>query len=251
MRFKFNRDAMIEKAQKIREKAEGGTRDLRFINYWDLKPGQELKIRFLPDAGEHELSNGLYIQFKHHRIAGEWVLCPKSYGKYEKCAICQRGWDMYHNGDREHYKEWVSKQARYAQCIVIDDGGLDIPEDPDGRIVRLLNMPQAVEEEIMKHLMNGNIEDPTDHTFVIVRTMDDGRASYSKSYVMMKPDPLPDEVLELIEQNGGLYDLSELIPAIASPEDEQRLIDAKREKDSHRPDTSDSDDDILERMKKR
>lgn len=220
MSFKFDANKLLKREA---EKASNG-RDKRFLNYWDLKEGEELTIRLLPDAGDHTYSNGLFIEFESHWIDGEASLCPKSNGRYEKCSICKHGWDHWHNDEKKLSSKWRAKRRYISQCLVVGESPIKLDDNPDGKMVYLINLPKAVRDEVLKQISAGNIENPVNHNLVIKRTISDGQADYGGSYIVMKEKPLPDEVVEAIENSGGLYDLAEMLPAMPDAEQEADLL---------------------------
>ena len=218
MKFEFDAKKLLAKEKEKENKG----RDARFVPYWDLKEGDELVVRLLPDAGSHPYSNGLFIEFESHWIDGEASLCPKSNGKYEKCKLCQHGWDLWHADDKERSAKWRSKRRVVAQCLVVKSP-FDIAENPDGKMVYLINLPMAVKDDIIRQIGAGNIENPALHNIVIKRTIENKRAKYDKSYIEMKEKPLDKKVIQMIEDTGGLYDLSEVLPPMPDAEKEAEL----------------------------
>jgi hypothetical protein len=226
--------------------AKGGYKpDERMLPYYELKVGEKIKLMLLPDSeGE------LWAKFKKHGPQLKVTKNGKTTGVYgvgsvncahtssgDQCPACQKGFDYLNlekeTGDkayREEAKKWFGKDYTLMSCIVLDSP-FDVPPNPDGSSVKIINLPYKVEQYIINQVSEGNV--PEDEVFVtpfyLKKTRNEGGFdSYETSYFGRKL--LSDEEVEEIDESVGgieLYDYTtlDLIPADTSTADVQEWLD--------------------------
>lgn len=210
----------IERKEK---KSKGKSSDPKYLNYYDLGVNETMKIRLLPDGGD---SGSYYVTFDVHgpkfdNASIETVPCANNVG--ERCPICAKAYEMYKDGNPESEK-WRKATKHIAQCVVIS-APIEIPENEDGSIIKLVNMPFKMWEATLEGIMNGTVDDPFDfengNNFVIKLTKQGRHNRYDKSYWEAKTSEMPVEILEkLVEPENELIDLKTLIPTKGGTQDE-------------------------------
>lgn len=187
--------------------------DARYLNYFDLKENETMTVRLLPDGGD---SGSFYVEYSTH--GGNFkdkeiktVPCANNWG--QRCPICAKAYDMYKDGNKESEK-WRKKTTHLSQCIVLSSP-VEVPVNPNGGVVKLLNMPYNMKERAVEGILNGTVEDPFDfengNDFIIKLTKKAGMNQYDKCYWKTKPTTVPVEFLEMLLETP-LMDLSLEIP---------------------------------------
>jgi len=201
--------------KRQQQKKEKGKGDPRFLNYYELKEGETMTIRILPDGGDNDES--FFAEYAVHEgnqeIGVKTVPCANNWG--ERCPICAKSYELYQDGD-DTSKAFRKNTKYIAQCVVVDSP-IEINENPDGGIIKLIHMPFQMYDVAVEGIMNGTVEDPFDledgNMFVIKKTKQGKYNRYDKSYWQAKPSMVPEEILvELVKDENELLDLSTLIP---------------------------------------
>lgn len=236
LRDKTNVNALKDKF--IKESKDGGKsgkgNDKRFLNYFDMKTGDKMTIRLLPDGND---SGEYWYEYSTHgsklKIRGlESISCAYT-SSGEECPACQKFFDLYEDGDKEEAKRWGKKQTFLGQCLVVDSP-VEVNESDDGNPVKLVYLPFGIIEIIKEAIIEGHIDDPLDYDFVIKKTENNGGyAEYSKSYFDRDKNPLPDEILEAFESGEYvLHDLSKEAPEPSTTEQVEEWLEKAEEKDA-------------------
>lgn len=217
---------MREKLIKQTEK-KTKSNDPRFLNYYDLEDGQEMEVLLLADP------NGeLIVSYKTHgdglkvRGAGKINCSYSSSG--EACPACMRSFEFWDAGDEENNKKWRAREHHIAQVVVLKSP-VEVPDSPDGNVVKLFNMPFRIKEMITDGMLNGTVPDPTEQVLVIKRTKNKGGfANYDKSFFRpgSAAEHIPEDVVAAAE-NGNLktFDLSLEVPAATTGAEVQAWLD--------------------------
>jgi len=247
-----------EKLIKDEENKGKNKTDPRFLNYFDLDFNEKMTIRFLPDGGS---SGEYWLEYATHgpnlhNPSIEAISCAST-SSGERCPACTYSYEFHNDGDRDEAQKWRRKDTSVAQCIVIKSD-IEINESEDGNPVKLMYLPYSIKEEIKDSIINGTIDDPINHDFVIKKTKNQGgRASYEKSFFKPNSEDLPDVIVEALEEGVAvLYDLSEELPKAADADEVDAWLEDAIEKmeKTHRrkkktkviiddSDDDDSDDD--------
>jgi hypothetical protein len=176
------------------ESTRSGGTDNRFLNYWDLKDSEKVKILFVPDT------NGeLWGKFKKHgpslklRGSGSVRCAYESSG--DTCPACQHGFgllDLAKETEDKAYKDeakrWFARDYTLMSCIVLDSP-FEVNEHTDHNQVKLIYVPFSVEKTIKESITEGQLdEDELCRTpFFIKKTKNaGGYADYSTSYFNRK-----------------------------------------------------------------
>lgn len=218
MKLKLDANKLREKVKKENE-GKSRKKDSRFLNYYDLDFGQKMVIRLLPANEDNEL----YVRYDTHgpnfrdrRVSA--IRCTYE-ANGESCPACSKSFGYYNDGDKDNAGKWRSKTSYIGQCLVMESD-IEVPDNEDGNIVKMVHLPHNVVKEIKKAIENEMIDNPLEHDFVLRKTKNDGgRAAYDQSSFKGKVDPLSDEILELFEKDEAtLYDLDKEIPEVVDAE---------------------------------
>lgn len=226
--------------KEVEKSGRGGT-DGRFLNYFDLKFEEKIKILFVPSK-----DGDFWIKYHKHGpnldIRGiDSIDCPwKTSG--DDCPACQRGFDLIEEAKEvggkdtpegkalyDEAKQWFAKDYTLTQCIVLESP-IDINQDKEGNQVKLFGLPYAVEAQITEDIKEGKIssDDLCTYPFVIKKTKNQGgQASYQHSYFDLR-NPITDEDLEafddLVVEPFSADDIRDIIPAPATTEDVEEWL---------------------------
>jgi len=224
---KFRKQTKVEQDKK----ANGG-KDPRFLPYFKLGENETMKVRLLPDGGD---SGSYFVEYHVHdnirdnRI--KTMMCSKNVGEY--CPACSRAWELKEAGNKEESDKWRNSSKRIAQCIVIDSP-IEIPENEDGSVIKLINMPFHMWDNSLEGIMNGTVDDPFDfengNNFVIKLTKLGKNNRYDKCFWEAKTSELPEDVLEaLLDDANEFHDLATLVPEGGAAEDVLAWMEAADE----------------------
>lgn len=221
-----------------REKEGGGGRkDLRFLNYYDLKFGEKMTVLFVPDVngsfwrkfskhGPNLKITGIDGKDKNVRV--DSISCARI-GSGEDCAVCQKGFDLFalakETADKTYKdegKKWMCRDYTLVSCIVLESP-MDIVTAEDGNQVKLMYLPFGI-ENVIKEAISEEIVDEADlcsTPFVIKKTKNQGgKASYDNSYFARKQvedeelDFLSDMVVEQFD-----YEEIDIVPTNTTAEE--------------------------------
>lgn len=244
------------------ENEGGNKKDTRFLNYYDLKEGEKMKVLILPDT------NGeLWSKFKLH---GPNLKLPKA-GKVncaytssgDDCPACKVGFEYLNlekeTGDkayREEAKRWFGKDYTVMSVLVLE-APFDVDESPDGNMVKLMYVPYAIENKIKEAIVEGQIEEDelTSVPFYIKKTKNSGGwAEYVNSYFDRKP--VTDEELSFFEDfKVEQFDYTNLdvIPAATTTSEVQEWLDKamKLDEANNSDDSSDKEEETPKKTEKK
>lgn len=225
MSIKVNADAVRKRMMEQEEKKSGGgnkNNDTRFLNYYDLDFNQTITVRLLPASEDGDM----FLKYSSHGSGLKGIRGVKnarcSYESTgESCPVCARSYDAYQAGDKAESTKWRGKDTFVAQCIVVDQD-IDVPDNEDGNLVKMLYLPFNMKEVIKEAIINGLVDDPTQRDFVIKKTKNQGgHPDYGKSFFRNTDSPLPEGFEEALDSgNVWLYDLNKVvIPAPTTTQD--------------------------------
>jgi hypothetical protein len=231
--LKLKLKSNLKKQIEDEAKSSGGS-DTRFLNYWDLKNGEKVKILFVPDT------NGeLWGKFKKHgpalKVRGVGSVRCSYESSSEDCPACQKGFDFLQlekdTGDkqyREEAKKWFARDYTVMSCVVLDSP-FEVAEAPDHNQVKLIYVPYAIEKLIKEAVTEGQLdEDELCRTPFFIKKGENagGFAEYTSSYFGRKQ--VGDDELEFFEDHKvEQYDYTTLdaIPAPTTTEEVQEWLD--------------------------
>jgi len=252
MKSKLKMKSGIKK--KFENESNGANKkDLRILNYYDLKDGEKMKILLVPSAE----SGDLYTKWKSHgpnlHLNGLKPIRSADEATGQNCPIMQYGYSILNEGredgnDYEAFKEeakkWFPRDYTLAQCIVLETP-VEINEAEDGNIVKLFYMPYAIEEKIREAVLEGIVdeEDLCMHPIIIKNTKNGKYNGYKNSYI--SPKQVDDDTLDALEDfNIDPFELSEvdLVPPVPTYEEAEKWLEdaiKKYNKESGEDDGSD------------
>lgn len=211
-------------AQENRNTGETRTMDNAIYPFWNLDPGKESTIRFLPDGDSTNTFfwvERLMIKLPFAGIKGETdskpvqvqVPCMEMYN--ETCPILSevRGWFKDKSLEELGRKYW-KKRSYIFQGFVTDDG-LREETKPENPVRRFIIGPQ-IYQIIRSALVDPELEElPTDYyqgvDFKLIKTSKGGYADYSTSKWSRRERPLSQEEMDAVEQHG-LFNLKDFLP---------------------------------------
>lgn len=225
--LKLKLKSNLKKQIEDESKGSGGN-DPRFLNYWDLKDGEKIKILFVPDT------NGeLWGKFKKHgpslKVRGAGSIRCSYESSNEDCPACQKGFELLNlekeTGDksyREEAKRWFARDYTVMSCVVLDSP-FEVSEAPDHNQVKLIYVPYAIEKLIKEAVTEGQLdEDELCRTPFFIKKGKNagGYAEYTSSYFARKA--VSDDELDFFaDQKVEQYDYTtiDVIPAPTSTEE--------------------------------
>ena len=221
------REKFLKQADDKANKGKGAKKDLRFLNYYDLKYGETITIRLLPDAESEEL----WLDYSTHgsnlkNRAIKPISCVWDM-QGESCPACGHSYSFHEQGDKKEAARWRSKESSVGQCVVVDSP-IEIAQAEDGNLVKLIHIPYGIREYIKECVINQTVPDPTAVNLVIKKTENAGKqATYNKTYFNINDDAFPEEVLSSFEVDESyLYDLSKELPPSSTAAEVQTWLDA-------------------------
>lgn len=221
--------------KQVKEAQASGQRekDTRFLNYFDLKDDEHMKVLLLPDE-----NGDLWTKFrKHgpnlsytdakgkvHNVRGVGTI--GAYPNDSDSPVMQKGFDLLQlekdTGDKaykDEAKKWFPKEYTVMSCVVIE-APMEINQSPDGNDVKLFNVPYKIQEYIMNQISEEVI--PEDELFItpfIIKktTNSGGWSTYENSYFARKT--LTDDEIQSLEEDFkiDLFDYSKLDIVPAEP----------------------------------
>ena len=125
------------------------SRPSNYYRFWDMKDGEQAKVRFLPDANTENPFGFMVEKLMHTlQINGESksVPCLKMYG--EDCPICKVSSAYYKDEGKDSVngKKYWRKKQHILQALIVED---PLPADPEtgetaeGK-VKLLNLSYQI-----------------------------------------------------------------------------------------------------------
>lgn len=227
----------LEQLRAAFKKSEnnGGNRQNNYYPFWDIKEGQTVTVRFIPDKNTQN-PMGFLVEKKTHplTINGEkkTVPCLTMYG--EQCPICKVSSAYFKDEGKQSVngKKFWRKAQQIAQAIIVDD---PLPADETtgekhtGK-VRFLALGKQLADVIKEGLGDPDLEEnPTDfeggYDFVIKKTMKDEYASYQVgSKFKGKQRKLTAEELEAVKEQA--IDLSTLLPGEPEVEELETMLES-------------------------
>ena len=228
LKLKSNLKQQIENENK-REKKQ----DKRFLNYYDLKEGEKIKLLIVPDT-----NGNLWTKFRKHgpnlKVPGVGSVRCLHEAAGENCPACEKGFEFLNlhreSGLKEHKdeaKRWFARDYLLMSCIVLESP-IEIAESPDKNQVKLLFVPYAVENIIKEAITEGVLEEDEicSTPFFLKKTLNGGGyADYTNSYFARKQ--IDDDELEffsdlVVEQYD--YDTIDVIPEAPSHEEVEEWL---------------------------
>ena len=224
------------------EKSAGGGKDLRYLNFYDLKNEQKMSVLIVPDA-----NGALWSKYKLHgpnlKVAGKYIKGVGSiscayHSSGVDCPACQQGFDYLNlekeTGDkayREEAKRWIGRDTTIISVLVLESP-IEIDESSDKNQVKLMRLPFKVEQMIQNHIAEGIIpEDELYSTPLVIKKTETkgGQASYETSYFERKT--VGDDVLDAFDgEVVDLYDYGTLdaIPKATTTAEVAEWLDAAK-----------------------
>ena len=232
-------EALRSLFKKEKEVKSGGGKSRRgdFWPFWEMKVGEEAKVRILPDKNE-ENPFFFYVERLEHNLTidgkKETVPCLNMYG--EKCPICELSQRFYKEGDKETGKYYYRKKTSILRLLILDD---PLPPDEEtqqtceGKVVTTqfaYQLMEKIKEEISGEDLEAlpwGIENGYD--FKIKKSSQKTPTGEVGNYAMAsgfvrRPSAIDDQYVETIEDN--LIDLETLLPKNPGYELVKRKLDA-------------------------
>lgn len=176
------------------EDSKSGGNDPRFLNYYDLKDNEKIKVLFVPDV------NGeIWAKYKKHgpnmKQRGIKSIRCSYESSGEPCAACEVGFENLNlsketndKAYKEEAKKWFARDYTLMSVLVLETP-IEIKESSDKNEVKLFLVPFAVEKLIKEAITEGVIEEDelcSTPFFIKKTTNGGGFAEYSNSYFARK-----------------------------------------------------------------
>lgn len=214
---------------------EGGKRSNNYYPFWEIKEGQSVTVRFIPDKNSGNPFGFLVEKIMHPlTINGEKksIPCLTMYG--DPCPICKVSSAFFKDEGKksEMGKKYWRKAQQIAQALIVDDplpANEETGEKHTGKI-RFLALGKQISDVIKEGLGDPDLlENPTDfeggYDFVIKKTMKDEYATYQVgSKFRGKQRALTTDEREAVEEQQ--IDLSTLLPAQPELERVETMLEA-------------------------
>lgn len=204
-----------------------------YYRFWDIKDGDSVTVRFLPDANPDN-PFGFFVEKLMHtlEINGQKksVPCLKMYD--EDCPICKISSQYYRNDDKVNGKKYWRKRQYITQALIVDD---PLPPDEstgethEGKI-RYLALGYQIYNVIKDAIESGELDEipfafKGGCDFIIKKSRQGDYATYAVgSRFARKTSDLTDEQIAQAEE--GMIDLSTLLPSHPGTEKVESMLQA-------------------------
>lgn len=191
-----------------------------YYRFWDMKEGESVTVRFLPDANPDN-PFGFFVEKLMHTLdingQKKSVPCLKMYD--EDCPICKISSQYYRNEDKVNGKKYWRKRQYITQALIVDD---PLPPDEttgethEGKI-RYLALGYQIYNVIKEAIESGELDEipfafKGGCDFIIKKSRQGEYSTYAVgSRFARKTTDLTDEQIAQAEE--GMIDLATLLPA--------------------------------------
>ena len=216
-----------------------------YFPFWNMKVGERVVVRFLPDANE-ENPRGFLVEkvFHNLEVNGQRrsIPCLTMYG--DECPICKISQAYYKAKDEVNGKKYWKKKQHIAQVLVVEDplpANEETGETHQGQ-VRYITLSFQLYNIIREAFASDELETiPYDYEdgydFIIKKTEQGGYASYNVGTKFAnKPRALTEEELSTVYDS--LVDLATLLPKHPGEDKVQAMLDAELNGEEYSDDPS-------------
>lgn len=229
--------SLFKKEKEVKAGGGGKSRRGDFWPFWEMKIGEEAKVRILPDKNE-ENPFFFYVERLEHNLTidgkKETVPCLNMYG--EKCPICELSQRFYKEGDTETGKYYYRKKSSILRLLILED---PLPPDEEtqqtceGKVITTQFAYQLM-EKIKEEISGEDLETlpwgiENGYDFKIKKSSQKTPTGEVGNYAMAsgfvrRPSAIDGQYFEIIEDN--LIDLETLLPKNPGYELVKRKLDA-------------------------
>lgn len=197
------------------------SRPNNYYPFWDMKPGEQAIVRFLPDKNPDNPLGFMVEKLMHTlTINGEnkSVPCMKMYD--EECPICKVSGAYYKDKDEANGKKYWRKKQHLAQALIVEDplpADSDSGETHEGK-VRFIALGYQLYNIIKESFESGELDEiPFAYEggcdFIIKKTEQGKYASYAVgSRFARKATDLTEDQIAVAEDQ--MIELDTLLPAM-------------------------------------
>ena len=190
--------------------------DTRFLNYYDLKDNEKVKILLIPDS-----QGRAWGKFRRHgpnlNLNGVGGVRCSYESSGSDCPACQKGFELLElskqTGDesyKDEAKRWFARDYVLMSCLVLESP-FEVQESPDGNQVKLIWLPYVVETLIKENIKEGVIDE--NELFrvplFIKKGMNGKYANYKNSYFDRR-EVSDDELAFFEDMKVEQYDYGEI-----------------------------------------
>lgn len=220
----------------------------QYIPFWDMKTGEQMTVRFLPDQNPDNPLLFVVEKLSHQlEVDGErkTIPCLKMYGR-DDCPICKVSQAHFKKKDKDNGLKYWRKKQFIAQVLVQED---PLPPNDEGETyqgkVRPILLGPKIYDAVKLAIEDGELDEvPCDYEngtdFVIKKGKQGDFADYSRSKFARNPSALSSDQIESI--TSQLIDLSTLLPKMPSLEEVEDLLE-RHLNGSSKPSKSSAADD--------
>lgn len=194
-------------------------RENNYYPFWNMKVGERVVVRFLPDL-DADNPRGFLTERVYHRleINGRTETVPSLTMYGEDCPISKVASDFYAAGDKENGSKFYKKRQNIGQVLIVED-----PLPPDAQTgenavgkVKLITLSYQLFNIIKDAFTSGDLDaNPTDfeegYDFIIKKTQQGDYANYTVGTKFAnRSRALSDEEIAAAEE--GMIELKSVLP---------------------------------------
>lgn len=232
--------SLVEQANDAKNGSQ--EKDLRFLNYYDLKDGEQMKVLLVPDVnGElfcRYSKHGPNLKYTDAQGKTKYVRGVGSIGVMKdssKSPIMQHGYDLLNKAEEtgvKAYKEEAKKffPKNYAVVsVVVLESPIEITQSDDGNDLKLFDVPYSIEKLILNMVTSGEIEEEDLWvTPLIIKKSkgDSGWSTYEDSLFSRKPISADvEDYLEDLKIDQYEYETIDIIPETPTADQQQEWLE--------------------------
>lgn len=243
------RPTLAELRERLKKPQNNGGGS-QFLPFWDMKTGEQMTVRFLPDANTDNPLLFVVEKLTHSlEINGErkTVPCRKMYG-HDDCPICKVSAAFFKKKDKDNGLKYWRRKQYISQVLVLED---PLPANEEGKTnvgeVRPVLLGPKIYDAVKLAIEDNELEEvPCDFEngtdFIIKKGKQGEFADYSRSKFARNPSALDPETVETVTEK--MVDLSTLLPKEPDLDFVNDLLEqAMNGKSGSRGDDEDGDED--------
>jgi len=223
----------LKNAFKTPERDNNGGKISNYYPFWNIKTGEQVNVRFLPDKNPENPMGFLVEKLMHTLIINgekKSIPCLKMY--HEDCPICKVSASYYKAGDKVNGKKYWRKKQHIAQALIYADPlppNQETNETHSGQVRYLALGYQLF--NIIKEAFEGGELDEIPYSFkkgtdfLIKKSQQGEYSTYAMgSKFARKSTDLDDDMIAYVQEQ--MIDLSTLLPKNPGAEKVQAWLEA-------------------------
>ena len=209
------------------------SRPNNYYPFWDMKPGEQAVVRFLPDKDADNPLGFMVEKLMHNLVInGENKNVPCFKMHEEECPICNVSRTYYKAKDEANGKKYWRKKQHLAQAVIVEDplpADADSGETHEGK-VRFVALGYQLYNIIKESFESGELDEiPFAYEggcdFIIKKTEQGKYASYAVgSRFARKSSDLSED--QIAKAEDEMIELHTLLPALFDVEKVEGMLEA-------------------------